>query len=71
MNVDSDDNQPACENVSYTIYKVSQELLSCSATHSILSDSEAKNRGQKKWMISLSRPLFFIADAKLIAECED
>lgn len=66
----TDENQAGCEKVSYTICKVSQELLSCSATHSILgdSDSEAKNRGQKKRMISLSRPLFFVADARLIAE---
>lgn len=47
---------------------MSQELLSSITTHSILGDSEAKNRDQKKWMTSLSHLLFFMADARLSAK---
>lgn len=44
-------------------------LKSYSATHSILGDSRAKNRSQKKcWMGSLSHLLFFMVDGRLDAE---
>ena len=47
----------------------STELLNSIATHSILGDSVAINRSQKKrWMTSLSHLLFFMADSRLAAE---
>lgn len=46
----------------YTISKESQELLNDITTHSILGDSEAINRSQKKRLTSaLSPPLFFFS----------
>lgn len=49
--------------------QVSQELLNSITTHSILCDSGAINRSQKKrWMTSLSHLFFFMADGKLDAE---
>ena len=55
------------EKVCYTMQ--STELLNSIATHSILGDSVAINRSQKKrWMTSLSHLLFFMADSRLAAE---
>lgn len=56
------------EKVRYTICKESQELLSSITAHSILGDSEAKNRSQEKWMTSLSHLLFLMADGRFGAE---
>ncbi len=57
------------KKVCYTICKVSQELLNSITTHSILGDSGAINRSQKKrWMTALSHLLFFMADGRLNAK---